>query len=110
MTGYEKRAKLSVWAKRHGLTPRSARQMVSFGTLPAVLDPVKIERHWFVLEADGARLRTVLYARVSSADQWADLDRQKLRLLEHAQKQGIRVLGGVRPAGSSPGWHQRSAV
>ena len=100
MTGYEKRVKLSVWANRHGLTPRSARQMLSFGTLPADLDPVKIGRHWFVREADGTRLRTVLYARVSSADQRADLDRQKLRLLEHAQKQGMRVDEVIAEVGS----------
>ena len=100
MIGNEKRVKLSVWAKRHGLTSRSARQMLSFGTLPADLDPVKIGRHWFVREVDGERLRTVLYARVSSADQRADLDRQKLRLLEHAQKQGMQVDEVIAEVGS----------
>ena len=100
MRGIENRVKLSVWAKRHGLTPRSARQMLSFGTLPADLDPVKIGRHWFVREADGDRLRTVLYARVSSAEQRGDLDRQKLRLLEHAQKQGMQVDEVIAEVGS----------
>ena len=100
MIGNEKRVKLSVWAKRHGLTSRSARQMLSFGTLPADLDPVKIGRHWFVREVDGERLRTVLYARVSSADQRAELDRQKLRLLEHAQKQGMQVDEVIAEVGS----------
>ena len=60
MISIGKRVKLSVWAKRHGLTPRSTRQTLSFGTLPAELDPVKIGRHLFVREADGKRLRTVL--------------------------------------------------
>ena len=91
MQGTEKRVKLSVWARAHGLTSRSARQMMSFGSLPAELDPVKIGRHWFVRQPDGDRLRTVLYARVSSADQRADLDRQKLRLLEYAQHHRIQV-------------------
>ena len=91
---------MSVWAKRHGLTPRSARQMLSFGTLPADLDPVKIGRHWFVRKADGDRLRTVLYARVSSAEQRGDLARQKLRLLEHAQKQAMQVDEVIAEVGS----------
>ena len=83
--------KLSVWTRAHGLTPRSARQMMSFGSLPSELDPVKIGRHWFVRQPEGDRLRIVLYARVSSADQRADLDRQKLRLLEYAQHHRIQV-------------------
>ena len=60
-----KRVKLSVWAKRHGLTPRSARQMLSFGRLPAELDPVKIGRHWYVREVDGERLQRELYPKVT---------------------------------------------
>ena len=50
MTSIETRVKLSVWAKRHGLTSRSARQMLSSGTLPAELDPVngKSGRHRYL--------------------------------------------------------------
>ncbi len=90
MQSNEKRMKLSVWAKAHGLTSRSARQMMSFGSLPAELDPVEIGRHWFVRQPEGDRLRTVLYAWVSSAGQRADLDRQKLRLLEYARHHRIQ--------------------
>ena len=64
---------------------------MSFGSLSAALDPVQIGRYWFVRQPEGDRLRTVLYARVSSADQRADLDRQKLRLLEYAQHHRIQV-------------------
>ena len=91
MHGTEKRVKLSVWARAHGLTPPSARQMMSFGSLPTELNPVQIGRHWFVLQREGDRLRTALYARVSSADQRADLDRQNLRLLEYARHHRIPV-------------------
>ena len=83
--------KLSAWARAHGLTPRSARQRMSFGSLLAELDPVRIGRHWFVRQPEGDRLRTVLYARVSSADPRADLDWQTLRLLEYAQHHRIQV-------------------
>ena len=57
------------------------------GTLPEELRPVRIGRFWFVeIDENKPELRRVAYARVSSADQKADLDRQKLRLLEHAQR------------------------
>ena len=98
MKGSEKRIKLSVWAEAHGMTARSARQMMSFGTLPAELDPIKIGRCWSVRQPDGERLRTALYARVSSADQ--HLDRQKLRLLEHAQRHGMQVDEVIAEVGS----------
>ena len=45
-------------------------------------------------------MRTVLYARVSSAEQRGDLARQKLRLLEHAQQQGMQVDEVIAEVGS----------
>ena len=92
--------KRQVRARAHGLTPQSALQMMSFGSLPAELDPVKIGRHWFFRRPEGDRLRTVPYARVSSADQCADLDRQRLRLLEHARHHRIQVDEVIVEAGS----------
>ena len=74
--------------------------MLSFATLPAELDPVENGRRWFVREVDGERLRTVLYARASSADQREDLDRQKLRLLEYSQKHGLQVDDVIAEVGS----------
>ena len=59
------------------------------GTLPAELRPVRIGRLWFV-EINDPRPQPLCigYARVSSSDQKAQLDGQKLRLLEWAQRQG----------------------
>ena len=45
-------------------------------------------------------MRTVVYARVSLSEQRADLDRQKLRLLEHAQKHGMQVDDVIAEVGS----------
>ena len=71
------------------------------GTLPADLRPVRIGCFWFVeIQRASSPLRRVVYARVSSADQKADLDRQKLRLLEHAQEQGWIVDTVVAEVGS----------
>ena len=74
--------------------------MMASGTLPGDLDPVKIGRFWFVRAPDEAPRETVLYARVSSHDQKPDLDRQKLRLLEHAQRERITVDDVVTEIGS----------
>ena len=64
------------------MTARAARQMIEYRTLPTEVDPVRIGKFWYVRELDDTRLLTVVYARASSHDQRADLDRQKLRLLE----------------------------
>jgi predicted site-specific integrase-resolvase len=46
-----------------------------------------------------------LYARVSSRDQKADLDRQLSRLAEFSAQRGFRVVEAVRETGS--GWNGR---
>ena len=51
-------------------------------------------------QLDDIQLLTVLYARVSSHDQRADLDRQKLRLLEHAQRKHMHINQIVAEIGS----------
>ena len=95
-----RRVRLSHWAAAHGMTARSARQMIEYGTLPAELDPVRIGKFWYVRQLDDIQLLTVLYARVSSHDQRADLDRQKLRLLEHAQRKHMHIDQVVAEVGS----------
>lgn len=74
--------------------------MIEYGTLPAELDPVRIGKFWYVRQLDDIQLLTVLYARVSSHDQRADLDRQKLRLLEHAQRKRMHIDQVVAEVGS----------
>ena len=64
--------------------------MMTFGTLLAERNPVKIECHGSVLEVGGAHLRAVRTSRALPAEQWTDLDRQELRLLELAPKAGMR--------------------
>ena len=74
--------------------------MIDFGTLPAELDPVRIGKFWYVRVIADTRLLTVAYARVSSSEQRAGLDRQKLRLLEHAQRHRIQVNQVIAEVGS----------
>ena len=100
MSDTVQRVRLSRWAEAHGITARAARQMIDFGTLPAELDPVRIGKFWYVRVLDDLRLLTAAYARVSSRDQRSDLDRQKLRLLEHAQRHRIQVDQVIAEVGS----------
>lgn len=77
----------------------TAWRMATSGSLPgAVLSSVG---HWLVEvdEAEPVRL-TVAYARVSSHDQKADLDRQVARIAEWAAANDIRVDRYVREIGS----------
>ncbi|MCY4120416.1 MAG: IS607 family transposase [Acidobacteria bacterium] len=90
------------WARSQGLQPREAWQRMRRGTLPSSLRPVRMGRFWFV-EVDEVlpRLKRVAYARVSSSDQKADLARQKLRLLEHAQREGWLLDAVIEEVGSA---------
>lgn len=60
--------------------------------------------HPAVYSDDGG---VVLYARVSSADQKADLDRQVARLSEFAASQKLRVINVVKEIGSGLNGHRR---
>ena len=64
---------------------------MTFGTLLAEQNPVKIGCHGSVLEVDGERVRAVPQARESPTALTTDLDRQELRLLALARKPGMRV-------------------
>jgi putative resolvase len=59
-----------------------------------------------VKEPEAVSDTVVLYARVSSADQKADLDRQIARLVEHASQQGWAVTKAVPEIGSGLNGHR----
>ena len=93
--------RLSDWARSQGLQLREAWQRIRRGTFPARLHPVQMGRLWFVeVEESSPTLKRMAYARVSSADQKTDLDRQKLRLLEHAHANGWVLDAVIAEVGS----------
>lgn len=55
---------------------------------------------WIVEEAAPAEGRVIAYCRVSSGDQKDDLDRQAIRVVEGANKQGLPVAEVVKEVGS----------
>ena len=63
---------------------------MTFWTLLAELNPVKIGCHGSVLEVDGARVRALPQARESPTGQRTDLKRQEPWLLALAWKPGMR--------------------
>lgn len=90
---------LAAWAERNGVGRVTAYRWFRAGRLPA---PARNVGRLILVdeprEKARARLRTAVYARVSSADQKADLDRQVARVTAWATAQQIPV------DKSSPKW------
>lgn len=83
--------KLSDWARANGVHPKTAYHWYRNGTLPVPARQINARVILVDVEqpaGDGVGL----YARVSSHDQRADLDRQVARLSEWAARSGQRVV------------------
>jgi predicted site-specific integrase-resolvase len=102
--------KLSVWAKQQGITYQTAWRMCKNGTLgvPFVRLPTGtlIVQEPAIPPGEGA----ALYARVCSADQKGDLDRQLARLSEYAAAKGLHVVEAIREVGSGLNGHRRKML
>ncbi|WP_343575559.1 IS607 family transposase [Mycobacterium sp.] len=99
---------LAVWAERNGVARVTAYRWFRAGLLP--VSAVKVGRLILVDESTadtGVDRRTAVYARVSSADQKADLDRQVARVTAWATSQQIPVEQVVTEVGSALNGHRR---
>ncbi len=102
--------KLSVWAKQQGIAYKSAWRMWKLGQLPVPAEQLPtgtVIVHPPAVSVEGG---AALYARVSSADQKNDLDRQLARLSEFAAKQNIRVVEVVKEIGSGLNGDRRAML
>jgi predicted site-specific integrase-resolvase len=83
--------KLSQYAKKVGVTYKTAWRWYKAGTLDAYQTPtgMVIVRDLVMEKPEIGRI--ALYARVSSADQKSDLERQVQRLRDYAAARGYRV-------------------
>ena len=95
--------KLSTWAKKQGISYRTAWRLWSTDKLPVAAEQlatgtiiVKVPESDYETGPSSA----VLYARVSSTDQKQDLDRQLSRLVEYATSNGYQVKGAIKEIGS----------
>ena len=99
---------LAVWAERNGVARVIAYRWFHAGRLPAPAR--KVGRLILVDESigeAGPRARTAVYARVSSADQKTDLDRQVARVTAWAIAQQVPVGKVVVEVGSVLNGHRR---
>ncbi|WP_204080547.1 IS607 family transposase [Mycobacterium riyadhense] len=99
---------LAAWAERNGVARVTAYRWFHGGQLPV---PARKVGRLILVDAPagqvGRRGRTAVYARVSSADQKADLDRQVARVTAWATEQQIPVDKVVTVVGSALNGHRR---
>ncbi len=99
---------LAAWAERNGVARVTAYRWFRAGLLPVLAR--RVGRLILVDEPAGdagARSRTAVYARVSSADRRADLDRQVARVTAWATGEQIPVDKVVTEVGSALNGHRR---
>jgi putative resolvase len=102
--------KLSTWAKQKGISYKTAWRMWKLGQLPVPAEQLPtgtVIVHQPVSSVEGG---VALYARVSSADQKNDLDRQLARLSEFAALKQLRVIEVVKEVGSGLNGHRRAML
>ncbi|WP_076349154.1 IS607 family transposase [Alicyclobacillus vulcanalis] len=98
--------KLSDWARKNGISYKTAWRWVKEGRMPVPFEQTP-SGTILVHEPEPSTTNAVaLYARVSSADQKADLDRQIARLMEFAMEQKLVVVKAVTEIGSGLNGHR----
>jgi len=95
--------KLSTWAKKQGISYKTAWRLWKTGRLPLPAEQLAtgtiiVKEPETSYEAGPSLV--VLYARVSSSDQKQDLDRQLSRLVEYTTSHGLLVKGAIKEIGS----------
>ena len=97
--------KLSVWAKKQGISYRTAWRWFKEGKLPILAK--QLPSGTIILEPENSRsLDVAIYARVSSFDQKNDLDRQVARLVSFANQKGFSVSRTITEIGSGLNGHR----
>lgn len=95
--------KLSTWAKKQGISYKTAWRLWVNGQLPLPAEQlatgtILVKEPEAGYEAEPSSV--ILYARVSSSDQKQDLDRQLSRLAEYATSKGFKVEKVLKEIGS----------
>lgn len=98
---YDGHVNLKAWAQREGVSYTTARRWLAAGKLPV---PARKVGGLILVEDTGTPAPegiTAVYARVSSADQMPDLDRQVARVTAWASGEGLAVSRVVTEVGSA---------
>jgi len=101
--------KLSEWARKQGISYKTAWRWVRQGKMPVPFEQTPTGTI-LVKEPEATARAVALYARVSSADQKADLDRQIARLVAYASEQGWAVTRAISEVGSGLNGHRPKLV
>jgi putative resolvase len=91
--------KLSEWARRNGVHYQTAWQWARDGKMPVPVVKTATGRYLVLEQHVTPPERTVVYCRVSSADQKVDLERQAGRVVVAATGMGLTVYGPDRRRG-----------
>ena len=102
--------KLSAWAKANGLTYKTAWRMWRDGTLPIPAEQLATGTVLVHPPQAPTVAAVALYARVSSADQKNDLERQLGRLAEYASREKLTVVRSVSEIGSGLNGHRAKVM
>jgi predicted site-specific integrase-resolvase len=92
--------KLSQWAKKQGIHYKTAWRLWKTKQLPVSAKQLSTGTILVEDEPTPEKRGVALYARVSSADQRNDLDRQLARLVEFAAKEDLKVSKVIQEIGS----------
>ena len=106
MPSYTQSMKLSDWAKQQGITYKTAWRWFKAGRLPVPYTQLPTGTILVQPPQVTPVGSVALYARVSSADQKPDLERQLGRLTEQAVQQGFVVSRSVSEIGSGLNGHR----
>jgi predicted site-specific integrase-resolvase len=98
--------KLSEWAKKEGISYRTAWRWVRSGSMPVPFEKTKTGTYLVAAPKQTTENAVALYARVSGSGQKNDLDRQLSRLVTHANAQGWMVSKSVSEIGSGLNGHR----
>ena len=101
--------KLSTWAKQQGIAYKTAHKMFQQGQLPIRAEQF-VTGTIIVHPEESRTQRVVLYGRVSSTDQKADLLRQMERLRAFASTKGWQIASEVTDIGSGLNGHRRGVL
>ena len=103
-----KRIGLTAWGRLYGFDKATTSRLHHTGKLPAGLQIEQLPNgRYYVIVPPEQSGRCVVYARVSSADQKEDLDRQVGRIVEWATTQGYLPSEVVKEVGSGLNGNRR---
>ena len=102
--------KLSVWAPRQGISYQTAWRWVKDDVMPVPWRQLPTGTILVDTSPDELVGGVALYARVSSHDQRADLDRQRARLSVYAAEHSLHVVESVSEVGSGLNGKRRALL